>query len=878
MNPIKQREKDKKLPLILLLGFFVPLVIACAALYLNKVAPFGDRSILVWDAKLQYKDYYGYLWDILHGNASFEYSASKSLGGATVGLVAYYLTCPLNLLLYFIDKTQISLFFTFMTVAKIDFAGLTVSYFIRKRFKVNAFFTVLLSVCYALMEYNVVYCRNIMWLDGVVLLPLACLGVYELLYNNKKSLLFFSVFIAIFSNWYSGYMVCLMTGFYFLFELVIKYDYRNFKAVIGSAVKDAVKVLADMILGVLASGALLVPALLSLVGGKAGGMKLLFTTMNFGILECFKGFDIYAKSNESKAPIMYCGAIVMLLAVYLFFDKRIQLKKRVCSFLFFMFMICSFCFTELDVMWTAFVRSYSYAFRWAFTFAFLMIVLASGAVAQIQKHKLDKSAMLKALGVIGVVFLLLDLNGKFTSRFVAYVYIAAVLFYAALLFAMSAIKSKKAAKALCLLLVCIVSFAELGANATVALKGYNDKEKDYESYTSQMGSVINDIKASDSSLYRIEKDISYIQLNGRDVADSEGFLFNYNGVESYTSTYDANVDMFMAKIGYSDPASLTEDNQTEKYNGPTDVYWNSPMLLTDSLLGIKYQILNNSATGLSEYSVQSDVPNNRKVYKNDYALPFAYNVSDKAFESLEYTANPFENQQLFLSALTGSEEKVYSDADISYKGLKGDSEKFTVTATASGPMYFYCDPTDIHSDLNKKNCELIVNGDSIQPICTRFRVNAVYIGEFEKGENVDIEILHKTKSEKEHNIFVSTLDKAAFEGAYSALSSGSKCELNVSGSRVFGTYETDNDSNVILTLPYTEGWSLYVDGKKCDYQTVGNTFIGFNLSAGSHTVEMKYTTLHRNAGLAASFLGFTGFAAWCIVEATQKKKQRKAVK
>ena len=40
-----------------------------------------------------------------------------------------------------------------------------------------------------------------------------------------------------------------------------------------------------------------------------------------------------------------------------------------------------------------------------------------------------------------------------------------------------------------------------------------------------------------------------------------------------------------------------------------------------------------------------------------------------------------------------------------------------------------------------------------------------------------------------------------------------KCELNVSGSRVFGTYETDNDSNVILTLPYTEGWSLYVDGK-----------------------------------------------------------------
>lgn len=877
MNPIKQREKDKKLPLILLLGFFIPLAIVCVALCLNKVAPFGDRSILVWDAKLQYKDYYGYLWDILHGNANLEYSASKSLGGATVGLVAYYLTCPLNLLLRFIDKTQISLFFTFMTVIKIAFAGLTSSYYVRKRFKVNAFFTVLISSCYALMEYNVVYCRNIMWLDGVVILPLACLGVYELLYNDKKPLLFFSVFIAIFSNWYSGYMVCLMTGFYFLFELVLKYDYRCFKAVIGNAVKDAVKVLADMVLGVLASCALLVPGLLSLVGGKAGGMKLLFTTMNFGILECFKGFDIYAKSNASKAPIMYCGAIVMLLAIYLFFDKRIQLKKRICSLLFFMFMICSFCFTELDVMWTAFVRSYSYAFRWAFTFAFLMIVLASAAVAHIQKDKLDKTALAKALGVIGAVFLLLDLNGKFSSRFVAYAYIAAVVFYAAMLLAISAAKNKKAAKLVSVLLVCAITFAELGANATVALKGYNDKEKDYETYTAEMESVISDIKNSDSSFYRIEKDISYIQLNGRDVADSEGFLFNYNGVESYTSTYDANVDMFMAKIGYSDPASLTEDNQTEKYNGPTDVYWNSPMLLTDSLLGIKYQILKNSAYGLSEYEIQSNVPQNLTVYKNDYALPLAYNVSDNAFDALEYTSNPFENQQMFLSSLTGSNENVYSDAEIEYKGLKDEKEKFSVTATASGPMYFYCDPTGVHSDLNKKNCELKVNGDTVQPICTRFRINTIYIGDFEKGEKVDIEILHKTKSDKEHNICVSTLDKEAFEKAYSVLSSGSECELNVSGNKVFGTYETQTDSAVLLTLPYTEGWSLYVDGEKCDFKEIGNTFIGFELSAGKHTVEMKYTTLHRNAGLAASFAGFAGFAVWCVVDMAKKKKQKKTV-
>lgn len=68
----------------------------CAVYIINGTDPFGDVSILTADAKIQYKDYYGYLWEILHGNANIDYSASKSLGGQMVGLVAYYLTCPLN--------------------------------------------------------------------------------------------------------------------------------------------------------------------------------------------------------------------------------------------------------------------------------------------------------------------------------------------------------------------------------------------------------------------------------------------------------------------------------------------------------------------------------------------------------------------------------------------------------------------------------------------------------------------------------------------------------------------------------------------------------------------------------------------------------------
>ena len=101
---------------------------------------------------------------------------------------------------------------------------------------------------------------------------------------------------------------------------------------------------------------------------------------------------------------MYCGAVILILAVYMLLDKKTDLKKRILSLLFFAFMICSFCFDQLNIMWTGFVKSYSYQFRWAFVFMFLMICFAGVCVKEIKKHGFEKKTMLKALGIIIAVF------------------------------------------------------------------------------------------------------------------------------------------------------------------------------------------------------------------------------------------------------------------------------------------------------------------------------------------------------------------------------------------------------------------------------------------------------------------------------------------
>ena len=99
MKSLMKKNDKKIIALTCLAAFMIPLVITAAAYALNGIVPFGDTSVMIWDAKLQYKDYFGYLWDVLHGNADIHFSASKSLGGQMIGLIAYYLTCPLNLLI-----------------------------------------------------------------------------------------------------------------------------------------------------------------------------------------------------------------------------------------------------------------------------------------------------------------------------------------------------------------------------------------------------------------------------------------------------------------------------------------------------------------------------------------------------------------------------------------------------------------------------------------------------------------------------------------------------------------------------------------------------------------------------------------------------------
>ena len=122
------------------------------------------------------------------------------MGGGNIAVFSYYLASPFNLLVAFLQKGSDPGIFTIVVILKLAMCSLTCSIFLRNRFEdLEAVIIAVLSLGYGLMEYNMDQASNIMWLDGVYMLPLILLGVSKLVRENKKAFLMGAAGIAPFT-------------------------------------------------------------------------------------------------------------------------------------------------------------------------------------------------------------------------------------------------------------------------------------------------------------------------------------------------------------------------------------------------------------------------------------------------------------------------------------------------------------------------------------------------------------------------------------------------------------------------------------------------------------------------------------------------------
>ena len=76
------------------------------------------------------------------------------------------------------------------------------------------------------------------------------------------------------------------------------------------------------------------------------------------------------------------------------------------------------------------------------------------------------------------------------------------------------------------------------------------------------------------------------------------------------------------------------------------------------------------------------------------------------------------------------------------------------------------------------------------------------------------------------------------------------------------TLEATEDTTVCLSIPHTNGWTIYVDGQEVPTFRADLGFIGFNVKAGMHTIQARYTAAGTTLGWALTVLGVVIAAAF----------------
>lgn len=869
--------------------FAVPLGMLLLIYMCLRVWPFGDNSVLVLDLNAQYVYYFEKLRNILVGGDSILYAFERNLGGEFMGMFAYYLSSPFSLLVALFPKNMMTEAIFAIFLLKCGCCGLTFGYFLTKTRKTDGLYTVVLSAMYALCSFAVVMQHNLMWTDNIIALPLLVLGIDALIREGKYRMYVLSLVYCIMSNFYIGYMSCIFVFIYFFIRyFMMTPEERNPKGVTRHFLRSFVRIGLFSVLAVAISMVIILPVYYSLSFGK-----FTFSTPSYEPKQLFDFLDLLTKTffgsydtvRPSGMPFLYCGMLMPILLPLYFFNPHFSKRKKLAYMIFLLIFAVSFNFNIADIIWHGMQRPNWLNARFAYMFIFIALVLTADSFIHLRELGLKKASVSALVWAVLLMVLqkigydnLPDFLAVWASLFFLAVY--AVLIPWAL-----GVKGNGD------VVLCMFVCAEIMLNGVAMLYSLDadvsfTTRKSYREMVDDYSKAVQTIE--DDTFYRAEK-LVHRKKN-------DNFAVNLNGLSNSTSTLNAKVIDLLYQFGY------TSESHWSMYIGANPV--------SDAIFGIKYIIADESANKPvmeyihNLYELQTSTEEHLDVYQNPYALSIAYEVDDDILnydlppvpdpdnpEEMidEDYVTPFEYMNGTLSAMLGREVEVFKkvhvdDTDLynvetkfvvghtGYKVTDDHSPRITYTFTAENnePVFVYF-PSEYPREVKLK-----LNGKDIGTFFENDTHAVLELGVFEEGEEVKLAMFLQ-----DDDVYLSSgchffwyMDTAVFEEAVSELSEGTLAAYSDSDDEIHGTITVSDEDSVIFTsIPYDEGWKVYIDGTECETTAVLNgTLLAFDCPAGEHEIQLLYRPDAVKYGLAISVAGVVVFAGIVFVDEFRKRR------
>lgn len=789
---MKDMVKNKSWLICLGAAFVLPAVLFVAVLWSGEFYPFGEKTMLIMDMRDQYVAFFTSLRDALFGDDSLFYSWSRSMGGNYWGIFTYYVSSPLSFITLFFSVENMPVAIEVLTVLKIGLCGLSFfiygGYLAKRRAELFSqvrmpILLLILSVCYAFMSYNMVYSLSLMWLDGVILLPLILLGVEKIL-DGKKGVLYFIVLsMLLISNYYTGYMVGLYTGMYMLFRILTTITKETWKDSLWKVLRFAVLSL----LSIGTAAPVIFGSWKDLTQGKlaAGGSSysLDFSLTNFSSIGDLIGK--YTNSNydsitNSGLPAIYCGYVVLAFVIVFFLLRKIRLREKIGMIVIIGILSASLYYTSLDMAWHGFQIPNWFPYRYAFLFSFTLIYMACRALTMLpEKTRIPE-------------------------------------------------KWKKPAEITVAAALLIFTTVEMDMNAVNLLAGLDGEfayvpVSRYEEIVDRTKPLVDEIKEQDDSLYRINQ--------GYEFSKNDAMLFGYHGMTHYSSTFNAAVNSLTPRLGISQ-----------------GYFWNSGYgsnAMLDSLFAVKYIFADKNVPASYTKLIESE--KGTAAYENPSALSIAY-ASTPATMSPDITDySPFVNQNRFLQAIAGTQDNYFSPLE--YRFSQNGYWNYEFTADSDNPVYLYMRAE------GTSYANVFVNDAFVGNYFSNETNGTLFLGNFSQGENVNVRV--EAGEGEVVNLLYSEISELHMELLSPVLESLGQNGMQVTrhkGGSLSGKISMAEGQKIMTSIPYDEGWSVWIDGEKAETEMFADTFMAVKCPAGEHEVRFSYTSPGVTAGFVVSII------------------------